>query len=282
MKVSFVDFWINFSEDNLFLNLLKNMYEDISVVKPNKADVIFFSCFGKENKKRKYKNTKKIFYLGENHNLYDYDFDYSLSFNEESFGGKNLRFPNWYLYFDWFEENKKLQEDQWLIPLSYLHNGSPYYSTKKTGFCSIVYSKPFIEREIYTNLISKYKEVEIYGSLPGFRKIGLGQKAKLDELSKYKFSLAMENTILSGYHTEKLLQAKLGGTIPLYFGSDTVSLDFNKESFIHINEYDDENLIEIIKEINEDDKKYENLRCQSLFNKDLNLKFLEKFFMKIL
>ena len=282
MKIAFVDFWLNFSKDNLFSNLLKNMYEDVSLVKPNKADILFFSCFGTENKKRKYKNTKKIFYLGENHNLFDYEFDYSLSFNQESLGGKNLRFPNWYLYFDWFEENKKITEDQWLIPLNFLKNENPYYSTVKEGFCSIVYSKPFKERVHYTSLINDYNEVDIYGSLPGFKNIDLGQKAKLNKISKYKFSLAMENSILPGYHTEKLLQAKLGGTVPIYFGSDTVNLDFNKKSFIHINQHSDGDLIEVIKEINEDDKKYEDLLNEPIFNKDLNLKFLENFFMEIL
>ncbi len=50
MKISFVDFWTGFDQkNNFFTNSLKSLNIKFKVVKPNKADVIFFSCFGQRN-----------------------------------------------------------------------------------------------------------------------------------------------------------------------------------------------------------------------------------------
>ena len=47
-----------------------------------------------------------------------------------------------------------------------------------------------------------------------------GEYHKLQKLSNYKFSLAMENEISNGYLCEKLIHAKIAGNIPLFYGDD--------------------------------------------------------------
>ena len=53
---------------------------------------------------------------------------------------------------------------------------------------------------------------------------------------KFKFALVMENTDISGYVTEKLLAAFIGGTIPIYYGTEEVFKIFNKKAFVFYNE----------------------------------------------
>lgn len=51
-------------------------------------------------------------------------------------------------------------------------------------------------------------------------------------LPEYKFALVMENEAYDGYVTEKLANAFMGLTVPVYFGSRDVFKVFNKESFV--------------------------------------------------
>jgi hypothetical protein len=41
-----------------------------------------------------------------------------------------------------------------------------------------------------------------------------------------------------GYTTEKILHAFYAGTVPIYWGSETVTSDFNGDAFININDFE--------------------------------------------
>lgn len=49
----------------------------------------------------------------------------------------------------------------------------------------------------------------------------------------YKFALVMENTKTPGYITEKILNAFIGGCVPVYCGTEDVFKIFNKDAFIY-------------------------------------------------
>jgi hypothetical protein len=54
----------------------------------------------------------------------------------------------------------------------------------------------------------------------------------------YRFALVMENSSIDGYITEKILNAFLAGSIPIYCGSEEVFDIFNEKAFIYI-DYND-------------------------------------------
>ena len=56
----------------------------------------------------------------------------------------------------------------------------------------------------------------------------------------------MENTKLSGYITEKIILAYMGGCIPIYWGTNDVFDVFHKDSFVY---YDIENPNEALREL---------------------------------
>ena len=57
-------------------------------------------------------------------------------------------------------------------------------------------------------------------------------QGKLDFLRRYKFTLALENTIWPGYMTEKLVDPMLVNSIPIYFGDPEAKKSFDPGSYI--------------------------------------------------
>lgn len=58
--------------------------------------------------------------------------------------------------------------------------------------------------------------------------------------------------------TEKILDAYLGNTIPIYAGGKAETI-FNPDSFINLNNKSEEEIIETIKEVNENDELYKKM-----------------------
>jgi len=55
-------------------------------------------------------------------------------------------------------------------------------------------------------------------------------------LSEYKFTIAFENYVYPGYQTEKLYDAMLVNSIPVYCGDPNIGEIFNTASFINVSE----------------------------------------------
>lgn len=283
MNVSFLDFWqypkaFN-PNNNFFIHIIRELFEKVEVVHPEDADFIFFSSFGFESDM--YKNCKKIFYTGENQRPNFKKCDYSLTFDYDGYGGKNFRLPLWYLYVDWFNV-KTYDNPEWLIPESYLYGKNEFTQKEKNKFCSIVFGSSVESRLEAIDSISKYKQVDVFGKINKNYFLPDGEKYKLDLISDYKFSLCYENSVYPGYHTEKLLHGKIAGNIPIYYGDKTVTNDFNGDCFINANGMGLEELNEKIKQIDNDDKLYQNILNQPLFTKKINLDTIKESFYCIL
>lgn len=262
MKISFVDFWSGFNQkNNFFTNSLKSLKINFKLVKPKKADIIFFSCFGQKN--QEFNNSKKIFFLSEDMNINNYTYDYSISHLPDN--KNNIRLPLWKMYIDWFDV-KTYDNPEYLIPLNYIDNFNEFNLIPKNKFCTIVYSSEYFYRNLYINLISKYKNVDVYGKNKYGNLLPEGEFHKIKHLSKYKFSLAMENEISTGYICEKLIHAKIAGNIPLFYGDAFAKSDFNENCFINITDYDESSLLDTIKDIDNDKKRYNNIFKEKLFN----------------
>lgn len=90
----------------------------------------------------------------------------------------------------------------------------------------------FIEK-LMAHPISRY--IDIYGG--GFKPIA----DKWDVISPYKYHLVLENTVLKDYWTEKIGDAFLGYSLPIYFGCPNIHDYFEPQSIktIDINKFDD-------------------------------------------
>lgn len=116
------------------------------------------------------------------------------------------------------------------------------YKDKKY-FCNFLYSHKVSYREKFFTLLSKYKKIDApaasMNNMSGIDDLYQGDRweRKRQFLSSYKFTIAFENYTYPGYQTEKLYDAMLANSIPIYMGDPYVSNIFNTESFINANDY---------------------------------------------
>lgn len=284
MKVSFLDAWqapgAFHQENNFFIHLLRQTFDNVLISDPENADVIFSLGFGVDYVR--FKDSIRIQYIGEPLKPKLKTFNYSLSFDHDTYGGKNFRFPLWMMHIDWFGVGTYDNPD-WLVPESYLYGENEFTKKQKDKFCSIVYGKKIDSRiNAINNISENYKKVDVFGKANPSYYLPDGEKHKLDLISNYKFSLCYENSVIPGYHTEKLFHGKIAGNVPIYYGDKTVEEDFNTKCFINAVDMSDEQLIDEIKRIDMDDKIYKEYLNEPLFSKKITLEPLSKFFEDIL
>lgn len=284
MNIAFSDFWqypkAFDPNNNFFIHVIRQLFENVQVVHPEDADYMIFSSFGNEN--GRYKNCKKIFYTGENVRPNFTKCDYSLTFDFESYGGKNFRLPLWYLYIDWFDVGSYGNPD-WLIPKSYLYGENEFTKKEKNKFCSIVFGSPHQSRiDAIKNISSNYRQVDVFGKVNPNHNLPDGENYKMDLISNYKFSLCYENSVTPGYHTEKLLHAKIAGNIPIYYGDTTVEKDFNPEGFVNTLNMSDEEVVRTIEEIDANESLYKKIIQEPLFSTKIDLNNIYEIFNNIL
>ena len=97
-------------------------------------------------------------------------------------------------------------------------------------------------------LIGHFKDkLDVYGR--GFRPID----DKFDALADYKYSIAIENSVIPGYFTEKIADCYLTHTMPLYYGCPDIQQYFDEGSFTLIDPHDLKGAIETIERVIEED-----------------------------
>lgn len=136
---------------------------------------------------------------------------------------------------------------------------------QKSRFCAFMYSHASPARDRLFNLINRYKAVDVLGPYPDF-----GQKTDrfvyndnvtfydlaVEHYKPYKFVISGENSPGSGYITEKIVNAMLANSIPIYIGAPDIIDTFNPESFLNANTMTDEDLLHALTKLDEDDAAY--------------------------
>lgn len=254
IKIKFVDFWSGFDEyNNDFYKILNEKY-DVEI--SEEPEFLFYSVFG-------YKNLDydciKIFYTGENIIPDFNNCDYAIGFHKIEFGKRYLRMPlyNLFIYKKYFENALKIHKEK---------------IDKRNKFCNFIYSNENGDkkRKEFYELLSKYKKVDSGGKY--LNNIGGPVEDKYEFQRQYKFSIAFENSSSVGYNTEKLIEAKAAGTIPIYWGDPEIAKEFNSKSFINCHDYEDfEKVVEKVIEIDNDDELYRKYLKESFNQKEEKL-----------
>ncbi len=271
MKISFLDFWSapgGFDPtNNFFYYALCEVFDDIQYVYPEDAELIIFSCFGNDN--TRFNHCKKLFYTGENIRPNKKRCNYSMSFDFDDYNKTNIRFPLWMMHIDWFKKGTYLNPE-YLVPEEYLYGKNEFNLKEKTKFCSTVFSSLYQHRVDAVNKLSNYKGVDVYGKSGGIP-LSDGEKNKLDVISDYKFSICFENDSYPGYITEKLFHAKVSGSLPIYYGDETFKNDFNEKCCLNAKEMTLDELYQKVVELDNDEKKYQQILDEPMFNEKITL-----------
>ena len=267
MKIAFADFWWKFeNNNNFFVDSLRSIRDNIEVVDPSDADVLIYSCFGKDHLNVDRDKTKKIYYTGENLRPDFNECDASLTFDFDSYNGKNIRMPLWLMQYDWHEKTNYVNPE-YLMPVEWLTNPPKWNPVERDKFLAAVFNRDHIgNRFEFLQKIAPYKKGHGFGE--PFKNWFYGESQKLNILSQFKFTMCFENGVADGYHTEKLVHAKMAGCIPVYWANNTIENDFYKESFINLNDFDSvDELAKFVIEVDKDDKLAQTFLQAPLFKK---------------
>ena len=107
-------------------------------------------------------------------------------------------------------------------------------------------------RELIFKIMESDLQCDVFGSGWSFKdsRFKGSPLNKADALIPYEFSIAIENSLYDGYITEKLFDCFLCNTVPIYYGTDTVDLNYDKNSFLKLPYVNDiKVLIEWLKEL---------------------------------
>lgn len=257
IKLKFVDHYKTFipETDRLFIFLKRFFLVELS----EDPDFLIYSSWGSEHLKY---NCPKIFYTGENHRPNFFLCDYALGF-DFIIKPNYLRVPLYSIL--WYYDFKKL-----LFPAFFdLIN-----SNTKSKFCCFISSNPGAKvRNDFFQKLSNYMQVDSGGIV--FNNVGGPVLNKIEFMKPYKFCIAYENSSYPGYVTEKIMDCFYANCIPVYWGSPTVSIDFNPNRILSRLDFkSDEDLIDRIKLLNENETAYREYINQPIF---INNQFTEYF-----
>lgn len=264
LKLGFTDTFGAIS--NFFVNILS---EDFEIVRDDvNPDYLIFGDknFGNQNVTFNDRRCIKIFYTGENERPWDYSCHYAITFDHID-DDRHYRLPLYVIY-DYDNQHRNVINTKTV-------NRDPSDLNKKFNdkFCSFVVKNGACEkRNYFFQTLSEYKKIDSGGPL--FNNIGYiiprGEEsvaAKMKFLNDYKFNLCFENSSYPGYATEKLYEAYMGGTVPIYWGSTTIDCDFNSKAFLNWHDYqDDLAFFDAIIEMDQKPELYEQMYLEPLFN----------------
>jgi len=267
IKIHFTDFWPEWADTENFITPILSKHFNV-VIDQNNPDVLFHSVFKAGTGKTSSYKCKKILISAENWRAAPFGSNYSISFDPHS--TTNFRLPLWKIY--WF---------LWPELKDRLFNRVNHDSFDR--FCSFTVSNGgnFMRNGMYQQL-SQYKFVHSYGRYLtndfGLQHASQGKywRDAKDEFflkNKHKFSIVYENSPYPGYTTEKLMDAFLAGSIPIYWGDPKVKKDWNQEAFIDVNYFG--NVIDVIKKMDSDKEAFNFKYHQPVFTDAQKQKHLE-------
>ena len=260
----------NILHNKLIVNCFE--YKDLLEKRISKEDIhlLFYSDFGYINYSDEFDDILKIYITIEdcmpNLNVGDY----FISTCPDNLMGRNLTCPT-FMYYCCLYRN--LDND---VNKLYKEYDEKYLFNRK--FASYIVSN---------NIFCDARRLELFDVLNSYEKVYAPAKAKhncefsdfldnqyFDQLTEkrnfvkhFKFNLSLENTISPNYITEKIFDAFYNLTIPIYYGDPELSHKvFNEKSFIDATLLTNDELLDYVKEINEDKNKYLDMLFQPKIN----------------
>lgn len=258
IQIGFLNFWNGaqpFTQEHFIFPLESKNIKCI-IVDPTKekSDIVIVSCFGKYSPENVIGDPVLVWYTGENESNNQLNKNvchYTLTFNPDS--KTNLQYPLWALSYRNLQ-HKKYNEH-----------------TQKTKFCTFIISNlnAKFRISIFNYISQNYKRIDSIGD--GLNNTGYVLPRRTFEYpANYKFNLCFENSQDNYYITEKIINAYAYNTVPVYWGGNNVEEFFNPKSFINCNGLSEEEILQTIKEIDNNDKLYNEMLNSYPFNEKID------------
>lgn len=267
LKIGFVDTFD--PVPTFFMEWLSGRFDVVR--NDHEPDILFFgdNNFGYKNQHAKYDKCVKVFYTGENQRPWDYKCNFAVSF-EHQIHPNLFRLPLYILNIWHYHKMGLLVEDSYDQSVDY---GKPDWGNGEK-FAAFVVANPHCkERNDFFHCLNNYRTVDSAGphlnNMNGWvlprGEDGVRQKIKF--LSHYKYTICFENSTYPGYVSEKILDAYIAGSVPIYWGSPTVAVDFNTDAFINCHDYDSwEDVVEFVTYLDTRDDEYNRMLSAKLLD----------------
>jgi len=251
LRIQFTDFWKGWYREDFLTPILKKHFDfEIS----DKPDILFCSTLHGMKTSDRYA-CPKIVYTAENHRLGGRG-NYTIGFDPHS--DTNYYLPLWQAYM--------------MLNPEYFGMLKNRIYEKRNHFCACVVSNGNIKyRNDIFERINSYKPINSYGSYRNNSKgitprNGDWHNGKIDffRSNPHKFMLACESSSFPGYCTEKLMDAFLCKSVPVYCGDPMATEWFNKNAFLRT----DDKLMENIQLLDENIDLLFNIMNEPVFENE--------------
>jgi hypothetical protein len=268
-------YWIHF-----YTYLAKLMGSNIQVVNSTQCDVFFYTFWNVKDAKKCRPNTRLVFISGECWDTSTMKCSLLIDCKHvHHTGGKSFMYYPFYVL-SFFERSSNISGQHLIKP--------PQYSAadqlrRKTKFCAFMYSYDVDFRVKLFDDISSYKRVDALGKsrnpnphASDDRKSKQFMDSAVNKYKPYKFVICCENKRHPGYVTEKIINAMLADSIPIYYGASDISSHFNPKSFIDIGSFATrQQAIDYIKRVDQDDVLYCSILKEPWFTNNTPTKFFD-------
>lgn len=188
------------------------------------------------------KNAKILIFFGGEAVIPDLNiFDYAVTYDSRiNYSDRIVQSPS--RTFDPLKDNPKFENGL------YQSSDADHVFASKTKFTNFIYSNGFSHpfRDSFFKEMNSIKRVDSLGKhLNNLPQINLKRKSfnwfeeSIILKREYKFSIAIENALMPGYTSEKIITSLLANTVPIYWGNPDISKEFNPECFINLHDYND-------------------------------------------
>jgi len=146
---------------------------------------------------------------------------------------KDGRFKNIYTYNDDLVSSSDFFIKTYPPTATWIDEKDREVHTKSKNISMISSKKNFCYGHQIRSRIANYLQdknlVDVYG-----RDFGVPVDNKIECKRDYRFSIVIENEVLPGWHTEKILDCFMTGTIPVYYGDPNIGRIYDTDGIVDL------------------------------------------------
>jgi hypothetical protein len=297
IRLFFTEMWGGFDfQNNPFINILSNRH-NVTIDSSNPNLVISLGKKKYLNALTLYYNAGEPYYPSLSPDIADH-FIGSFFFDYENY----TRFPSYFMYISHFIQNGIIEGFDFF-------QKTDREIPKKEKFCCFVGKSMVGKRGRFIEKLNSYKRVET--NSPPYNDFQLefdnssfnSSIPKINFIQKYKFNIAFENNFrghhpafpgsriengelvsMAGLTNEKIVEPFVAGTLPIYWGNEKISEEFNSKTFLNLHDFqNDEELIEKIIELDSNENLYTSYFKQKIAsNNNFSMEYLSDLFDNII
>lgn len=220
--------------------------------------------------------SKNLWWTFENRRPPSGIFDGTISFDLDTYSDSNFYLPLVYQYLDISGKGGRYVRHKKTVLQCMEHRQiSIEQVEKRNGFVSVFMNNPHPMRIRAIEKLSKIGDVAIFG-----RYNGRYVQDKVGTANNFKFNLCFENDLYPGYVTEKVLEAWLSESIPLYWGDDAGGV-LNPDAVVNLRDFSSmETFLDYVETLHRSPEKMAKMIGQPLFSKNCDYSKLQSFILR--